>query len=293
VSRGRRRSLILTIVTSTVVLIGGVAAPAHGRAGAGTAKICVALVLDARAIGSDVSTSCTKVAPGSTGDDVLQAAGHSLRFRSDGLLCTIDGLPKTGCTDVNNNHYWAYYHRAPGSTKWVYSNEGGATYEPVNHSAEGWVYDNGSSLTPANVPQSRICQPAAKASPTPTPSHPATPRPKRPSPTPTAAAKTSAPSATATPVGAATSPAAHYAGGGASSSPTSDQPPAHPSPAGPAGVTGVAASPSATVLASTRLAGGTGSSSSGGHGLLDLLIVLAIVAAAGGFALARSRRTPD
>ena len=53
---------------------------------------------------------------GATGVDVLEAGGHTVGFRHDGLVCTIDGLPKTGCAAVDDTHYWAYFHRAPGAT---------------------------------------------------------------------------------------------------------------------------------------------------------------------------------
>ncbi len=112
----------------------------------------------ARSIGSDVSTTCAKVPKGATGVDVLQAGGHTIGFRNDGLVCTIDGLPKSGCAGVDDTHYWAYFHRAPGATKWIYSSEGPATYQPANDSTEGWVYDNGKALTPENVPYDQICK---------------------------------------------------------------------------------------------------------------------------------------
>jgi hypothetical protein len=144
------------------------ATPSHAASSQTKKTICVALIVDGRSLGSNVRTDCAKVPPGSTGIDVLQAAGHSVGFRSDGLLCTIDGLPKTGCAAVNDTHYWAYFHRAPGTTAWTYSSEGASTYQPKNDSTEGWVYDNGKTLTPKNVPYAQICPPTTSASPTPT-----------------------------------------------------------------------------------------------------------------------------
>ena len=131
----------------------------------------MALVVDARSINAGVSTGCAKVRAGATGVDVLQAAGHRVTFRSDGLLCTIDGLPSTGCSAVDDTHYWAYFHRAPESRSWSYSNEGPSTYRPVNDSTEGWVYDDGTKLEPRPVPYHAICPPEAPTvshSPTPT-----------------------------------------------------------------------------------------------------------------------------
>ncbi len=156
-----------------MLLVAGLVSAAGSTAlAAPTARhpICVALVLDARSVGGGVTTGCAKVTAGATGVDVLQAEGHRLTFRSDGLLCTIDGVPSTGCSAVDDTHFWAYFHRAPGSTSWSFSNEGPSTYQPVNDSTEGWVYDNGTKLTPKSVRYDAICPPEAPpSSPRPTP----------------------------------------------------------------------------------------------------------------------------
>ncbi|MGN6473213.1 MAG: hypothetical protein ACTHK4_06145 [Mycobacteriales bacterium] len=156
--------------------------PAAASPGA-TKTICVGLIIDAHTISGPTSAKCVTVKAGTSGVGVLEAGGHSVTFRQDGLLCTIDGLPKTGCSAVDDTHYWAYYHRAPGSTTWSYSNEDSRTYQPVNRSTEGWVYDNGSKLEPKNVPASQMCAALLKAKPTPSPKATKTPRPPH-SPTP-------------------------------------------------------------------------------------------------------------
>jgi cell division septation protein DedD len=194
----RRLALILAVAL----------AAATGTIGASTARassttICVALIVDGRALGSDVSSSCATVNQGATGVGVLRAAGHSVGFRSDGLICTIDGLPKSGCADVDDSHYWAYFHRAPGKTSWTYSTEGPSTYRPANTATEGWIYRDGGALTPPdNVPYTQICKTKPTPKPTPTPTHSAKPShkpthyptvrttqhstaPSRPTPTPT------------------------------------------------------------------------------------------------------------
>jgi hypothetical protein len=172
-----RSRLVCAGAAALVAAVGFAPVVATGAAGAPMASapktICVGLVIDARSIGGSVNDGCATVKPGSTGIDVLEAAGHSVTFRSDGLLCTIDGLPKSGCGDVDNTHYWAYFHRAPGRTTWSYSNEGASTYEPVNRSTEGWVYDDGTSLQPENIPAAKICSALVKSAATPTPSQPA------------------------------------------------------------------------------------------------------------------------
>jgi hypothetical protein len=87
------------------------------------------------------------------------------------VLGTIDGQPTEGCGAKDSSHYWSYWHRAPGSRTWTYSNEGGGSYRPANTATEGWVWQNGASRRPTNVPYSQICRP----SPTPTPHRTSTP----------------------------------------------------------------------------------------------------------------------
>jgi hypothetical protein len=259
-----RRGFALGIA---VVALATVTPSAAATAAAGKAKptICVALVVDGRALGSDVSTACATVPRGATGIDVLEAAGHRVGFRGDGLLCTIDGLPKTGCADIDDSHYWAYFHRAPGSTNWVYSSEGPSTYQPVNDSAEGWVFDDGSTLTPKNVPYATICK-ANKASPS---AHPTT--------TPARGSPSAGVSVAATPH--ATKPAgAHH-----HSTPRSDP----STTARPA--TAVVPSPSASSSAQ-QLAGAVGPAPHH-RAWLGLVIGLILVLGLGGLAALRFRRS--
>ncbi len=258
-----RRGLALGIA---VVALATVTPSAAATAAAGRDKptICVALVVDGRSLGSDVSTACATVPRDATGIDVLEAAGHRVGFRSDGLLCTIDGLPKTGCADIDDSHYWAYFHRAPGRTKWVYSSEGPSTYQPVNDSTEGWVFDNGSTRTPENVPYATICA-ATKTTPGPHPT--TTTTPSRPS---------SAGSAASTPRATRSSASHHH------SKPRPD-PPATARPA-----TAVVPSPSAS--SSAPLAGAVVPAPHH-RAWLGLVIGLILVLGLGGLAALRFRRS--
>jgi hypothetical protein len=248
-----------------------VAAAPHPSAASNT--ICVALVVDAHSIGGPVSTDCATVKKGSTGIDVLEAAGHTVTFRSDGLLCTIDGLPRTGCSAVDDTHYWAYYHRAPGSTTWSYSNEGAGTYQPVNDSTDGWVYDNGTKLTPRNVPYAAICKPTATPSPT------------------ARATRAHRSTLPVTPKRRSTSPPAPTSSDAAGSSHRAHHRPTSPRANNPTPTR------SATPLraegrgrSTTPLATGP-DSSSGGHGtLVGVIVAAVIVAGLAGAAAANTRR---
>jgi hypothetical protein len=119
-------------------------------------------VVDFRSLGGPVESACAKVPAGTSGSRVLEAAGHKVTYRpqyGDDFICAIDGKPENGCAGIDGNHYWVYYHRAPGATSWQMSSEGAGTYQPANKSTEGWVYDNGASTPPqpSNVAYSRIC----------------------------------------------------------------------------------------------------------------------------------------
>lgn len=189
----RVRVLVTAVLAGLCAMSAGIAAPARA-----STQICVALVVDFTAFGGNVDTTCAHVTKGSSGSDVLTSA-HKVTFDpryGNDFVCAIDGVPANGCHGVDNTHYWAYYHRAPGSSTWQISNEGAGTYEPANASSEGWVYDNGDSNAPQpkNVPFPPNCRAAttsttvASRSPSPTaapPTRPSatTPRPS-PSPTP-------------------------------------------------------------------------------------------------------------
>lgn len=260
---------------SLLLVTAGLGLSVTSSATAASSASCVAVVVDATALGGSVSTGCDRGHPGATGIDVLSAAGYTLTFRQDGLLCTINDLPSSGCSGVDSTHYWAYYHRAPGATSWSYSNEGPATYQPSNGSTEGWVYRDGTLRPPRNVPYSQICgQPAATPKPhhttravsTPStlprhlPTHSARPLPPR--STPTIAPH---PKATIVP-----EPRRHHAGS-TTPYPTFSGSPPH-------------ASPSRSQLP-------TSVGSSGGHGgVIGAIIAAIIVIALAGAAVVTNRR---
>jgi hypothetical protein len=269
------RRCALVLVAALCAVAGTFGAPAARASSKPT--ICVALVVDGRALGSNVSTGCAKVSKGATGVAVLEAADHRIGFRDDGLICTIDGLPKTGCASVDDTHYWAYFHRAPGATSWTYSTEGASTYQPVNDSTEGWVYDNGTSLTPDNVPYSQICKSKSKAkptaSPTPAPHPTTTPRP------PASRHKTATPATAASAVAPAATAHRHHhhrqRGG---------------DPRGSSGPTTAVPTPTPTPTITSAALAGTGAASSRHHVGRDVLVVALLVAAFGAAGVASYRR---
>jgi hypothetical protein len=129
---------------------------------------CVAVVVDS---GSRVSGKCMTWRAGLTGAGALSGTGHSYGFARSGLVCSVDGFP-ADC-HVDSTHYWSYWHKAPGSGSWTYSNEGAGTYNPRKGETEGWAYQNGSSRQPRNIPFTTICPPPKPA---PAPLRPPAPR---------------------------------------------------------------------------------------------------------------------
>jgi hypothetical protein len=232
----RRVAALLTGAVAVATLLVGAAAPAVSAAQGSAHTICVALVVDFDPLGGGVQSTCARIQQGKTGYDVLSAAGHTFSICSNGVLGSIDGKPADGCAQKNDEqHFWSYWHRRPGSSRWNYSTEGGGTYEPPAESTEGWRW---TKSPPPDVAYSSICKtaPSPHAS-TPAPSgsaagsvHSATPPaahvsalPSTPAPEPTArttrtsttghgppAPRTSAP--TSTPEAATATSAADLAG---------------------------------------------------------------------------------
>ena len=142
--------------------------------------ICVALVVDFSPLGGNVDSGCTRVQSGATGYDVLRAGGHTYEVCSNGVIGTIDGKPANGCQIKDNNHFWGYWHRKPGSRTWTFSSYGAGFYHPGEGSTEGWVWEDGTTKPPADVPYPADCHsPPRSASPTPATTHHSSPAASR------------------------------------------------------------------------------------------------------------------
>lgn len=242
-------------------------------------QICVAVVVDFRALGGNVTSSCATVPDGATGTQVLKAAGHAMTFRRDGLICTIDGQPAQGCSASDDSHYWSYWHRPAGSNAWQYSSEGPGTYQPPNRASEGWVWQDGGpegSDPPPDIAESQICPPAA------------------PTTAPRATAKAPAPAASAA-AAAAPVPAPHPATGSPVPTPAAGTA-AHPTsaPPAPAATTATATpspvSRSATATARPNAAANADGAEGSGGFPTGLVVGIVAAVALGGAALARARR---
>jgi len=128
-----------TLAGPAVVTVAWSAAPyaAHAAGSDG----CVAVVVDARALGGSVETGCAEGDP-SSGLKALELAGFAVALRPrDRLVCTLGGRPDCGDTDADS--YWSYWYRDPGSSDWTYSSLGAGSRDPRPGSMEAWVWQDG------------------------------------------------------------------------------------------------------------------------------------------------------
>ncbi|MGZ4592791.1 MAG: hypothetical protein ACXV3C_02920 [Actinomycetes bacterium] len=249
---------------------------------ASAATDCVAVLVDFRKLGGNLQTGCAQGDP-SNGFQALTRAGFAYTPRPrDGLVCQINAKP--ACTDTTTSAYWSYWYRAPGSSTWVYANQGPGTHDPRPGSTEAWVWQDGGRAQPPSVAASSIC-PQLKASRSPTPT------PTRSSPRTTRGSSAGA-SRTAHPGQATASKAARAPSLAPSATPGPTSPSPSPSrtskvvtaTSDPSSAESTTAPPSTTGAAPT---GGSGSRLPAGAGLAAGAVLVVGIGAA---AMARARR---
>ena len=104
----------------------------------------VIVVVDATAVGGDISQRCVEGSPGS-GLDALLAAGHEIGYVPGigGMVCTIDGRPDP-CNHAPAHAYWSYWHADQGGS-WQYSTTGAGSRHPAPGTVEGWRFGDGTA----------------------------------------------------------------------------------------------------------------------------------------------------
>jgi hypothetical protein len=138
--------------TGRAAPFGTCAAPAHLAKG----QIVVAVVVDFGGVQAKVLVTCVTTRTGVTGAQVLQAQARLVgyptpRYADSGLLCGIDGYPRTGCGTFSGGHYayWAYWH---GGTRWLYASDGPAEWTVSKGDVEGWRYEPDGTASPSDPP---------------------------------------------------------------------------------------------------------------------------------------------
>ncbi len=98
---------------------------------------------------------------------------------ASGLLCSIDGVPKTGCGTASGGHYayWSYWHGSGGT--WSYSNSGPASGRVDSAIVEGWRYQPNGSGNPTDPPPRGPARATAVCVPAPPPTTPPPTTPAR------------------------------------------------------------------------------------------------------------------
>ncbi len=122
----------------------------------GAGQVRVAVVVDARALGSTTSAVCVVVASDSNGLTALRARATRLgttqpRLSSNGLVCAIDGRPAApacGTSGPNGYEYWSYWL---GGSNWQYAPVGPATRTVQDQTVDGWRFLTGGSAAPPNT----------------------------------------------------------------------------------------------------------------------------------------------
>lgn len=157
--RVARGGLVVAAGTAALALAGPFAlrpfvdaAEAAGTAG----QTSVAFVLDFGGPTTDQVVGCVTVPSSDDRYDALAAfisQQHLAQptYGSSGLLCSINGIPSSGCgTEVAGGYiYWSYW--TGGSHGWTYAETG--AQNPVGHDdVEGWRFENPGKANPSDPP---------------------------------------------------------------------------------------------------------------------------------------------
>lgn len=144
--------------------------PCAEAAPAGDGMQRVAVAVDPGVLGGGAGSLCVEVPVGASGADVLVARAQTLgrpvpRWASNGLLCSLDGVPATGCGERIDGayNYWAYFLGDGGS--WRYAGTGPALRRANPAFVEGWHFvagaGNASDPPPSlSASAADICPPA-------------------------------------------------------------------------------------------------------------------------------------
>jgi len=139
-------ALLLGAGAAAIAPAGPDALLAVKAAAADSTEVAVAFVVDfGTGSAQGVLEGCVKVPSSDTGYDALaafvQQAGLSEpSYNSAGLLCSIGGVPSSGCGVASNGEYifWSYWHGTTGT--WQYSSTG--AFSLATNDVEGWRFQN-------------------------------------------------------------------------------------------------------------------------------------------------------
>ena len=150
-----RVALVVAGTAAALALAGPLALRPFVDVAGAASDVAVAFVVDLGPAGGQV-TGCVKVPSTDNRYDALSAFLAQQRleaptFNSSGLLCSINGIPTSGCgqTVPGGYVYWAYY--TGNGHKWVYANAG--AFDPVGTAdVEGWRFQDPGTGRPNDPP---------------------------------------------------------------------------------------------------------------------------------------------
>lgn len=103
----------------------------------------VTVVVDFARFDGTIHVACA-VGPQATGWSALTSAGFTLesvpQFPNQ-AICTINGFPEAGFPECWWTGFWSYWHDAPRSGTWTFSDWGAPNRTPPPGSVEGWRYE--------------------------------------------------------------------------------------------------------------------------------------------------------
>ena len=160
--RKRAGALSLIATGSVVLALGGPGALVWFKtAAAAVADVSVAFVVDLG--GGNIKAACVKVPNTDNEYQALAAFTQQEQeaaptYNDSGLLCSIAGVPTSGCgqADGRGYIYWSYWHGDSGT--WAYSNAGASgivhtcNAQGQDCDVEGWKFENPGAGNPTDPP---------------------------------------------------------------------------------------------------------------------------------------------
>jgi hypothetical protein len=291
---------VIRRLVGAAVLLVGTAAPAVVVSQPAHAAACtsggVTVVVDRGSLGGGIAESCVVSGGGKTASALFGQAGHALTRvqRYPGAVCKVDGAPAdAACTAMPPaDKYWGLFWSDGKSDSWTFASEGVDSLTIPSGGAVAFAWQSSTSThKPGVAPPVTKSKPTKKAKAKPT-------RTPKASPKPSAKASTTAPDATpGASVGADSGSAGASAGPSPSAKP--DKRGSHkPRKLHVGGTATPSASdlslvttPSPSTTASTNAESEPVSSSQGGGlpGWVAPAVVIVVLGAGGGIAVARRR----
>ena len=156
--RLRAAALVVGIASAVLASSGPYALLPFGdlaRAAAADTSVAVAFVVDFGG-GAAPVVGCVKVPSGTNGYQALaaftaQEQEQAPTYNASQLLCSINGIPGSGCgqTVSGGYVYWSYWEATSGS--WAYANTGAfAAVQPGD--VQGWRFENPGKANPTDPP---------------------------------------------------------------------------------------------------------------------------------------------